>query len=103
MKKFESFVYGILDSKRKKSLVIFLTILAFFGSLLMFPSKLVLAKMLPGKSDNTFSIYVDTPLGSSIEQTNEVSQCVIDVLQKEKEKKLVEKILFYLGSFEVPV
>jgi len=85
MKKFESFVYGILDSKRKKSLVIFLTILAFFGSLLMFPSKLVLAKMLPGKSDNTFSIYIDTPLGSSIEQTNEVSQCVIDVLQKEKE------------------
>jgi multidrug efflux pump subunit AcrB len=90
MKKFESFVYSILDSKIKKMLVISLTILAFFLSLLMFPSKLVLAKMLPGKSDNTFSIYIDTPSGSSIEQTNQVSQCVIDFLKKEKEVMNIE-------------
>ena len=57
MKKFESFVYNILNSKFKKTMVITLTIIAFFLSLLMFPTKLVLAKMLPGKSDNTFSIY----------------------------------------------
>ncbi|MEA3419378.1 MAG: efflux RND transporter permease subunit [Campylobacterota bacterium] len=85
MSKFESFVYGILDSKTKKMIVIVLTVLAFLGSLMMFPSKLVLAKMLPGKSDNTYSVYIDTPTGSSIEQTNDVSQCVIEILQKEKE------------------
>lgn len=49
MKSLESFIYTILDSKKKKKLVIILTALAFFLSLLMFPSKLVLAKMLPGK------------------------------------------------------
>ena len=93
MKNLESFIYTILDSKAKKKLVIVLTAAAFFLSLLMFPTKLVLAKMLPGKSDNTFSIYVDTPSGSSIEQTKEVSGCVIDVLKKENEVMNIELFL----------
>jgi multidrug efflux pump subunit AcrB len=85
MKKFERFVYNILDSKFKKTLVIVLTALAFFGSIMMLPTQMVLAKMLPGKSDNTFSVYIDTPTGSSISQTREVSECVVDILKKEKE------------------
>jgi len=89
----EKLVYTILDSKTKKTLVIVLTAVAFFASLLMFPSKLVLAKMLPGKSDNTFSIYIDTPTGSSIEQTTNVSQCVIDILKNEKEVMNLELFL----------
>ena len=93
MKGLQQFVYGILSSKKKKTLVIVLTAVAFFASLLMFPSKLVLAKMLPGKSDNTFSVYVDTPTGSSVEQTNQVSQCVIDILKEEKEVMNLELFL----------
>ena len=93
MKKLEQFIYDILNKKSKKILVITLTALAFFGSLLMFPTQLVLAKMLPGKSDNTFSIYVDTPTGSSIEQTKNVSSCVVDFLQKEKEIMNIELFL----------
>jgi len=95
MKGLEKFVYNILGSKSKKMLVIVLTAIAFFASLLMFPSKMVLAKMLPGKSDNTFSVYIDTPTGSSIEQTNQVSQCVIDILKNEKE---VENMELFLGQ-----
>lgn len=93
MKGLQQFVYGILSSKKKKTLVIVLTAVAFFASLLMFPSKLVLAKMLPGKSDNTFSVYVDTPTGSSVEQTNMVSQCIIDILKEEKEVMNLELFL----------
>ena len=89
----QKIVYSILDSKTKKTLVIVLTAVAFFASLLMFPSKLVLAKMLPGKSDNTFSVYVDTPTGSSIVQTNQVSQCVIDILKDEPEVMNLELFL----------
>jgi len=89
----EKFIFAILDSKFKKTLIIFLTIIAFFASLMMFPTKLVLAKMLPGKSANTFSIYVDTPKGSSIAQTKSVSSCVIDFLTKEKEVKNIELFL----------
>ncbi|MBL0721956.1 MAG: efflux RND transporter permease subunit [Sulfurovum sp.] len=85
MKKFENFLYNILDSKLNKTLIILLTIVVFILSLLMFPTKIVLAKMLPGKSDNTFSVYIDTPTGSSIEETNKINQCVIDLLKTEKE------------------
>jgi multidrug efflux pump subunit AcrB len=87
MKKFENFIHSILDSKFKKTLVILLTAIAFFASLMMFPSKLVLAKMLPGKSDNTYSIYIDTPTGSSIEETKKVSSCITTILQQESEIK----------------
>jgi len=93
MKNLENFIYSILDSKIKKKLMIFTTAAAFFLSLLMFPTKMVLAKMLPGKSDNTFSIYVDTPKGSSIEQTKEVSRCVLNFLKKEKEVMHLELFL----------
>jgi len=93
MANLESIIYTILDKKSKKTLVIVLTILAFFGSLMMFPTQMVLAKMLPGKSDNTFSVYVDTPTGSSITQTKNMSACVVDILTKEKEVKNIE--LFY--------
>jgi len=93
MKKFEKFVYNIIKSRVKKTLVIILTAVAFFASLMMFPTKLVLAKMLPGKSDNTYSIYVDTPTGSSIEQTKQVTSCISNILKKEKEIKNIS--IFY--------
>jgi multidrug efflux pump subunit AcrB len=93
MKQFENFIYSILDNQSKKKLVIFLTAAAFFLSLLMFPTKMVLAKMLPGKSDNTFSIYIDTPTGSSIEQTKVVSECVINFLKEENEVMNIELFL----------
>jgi len=93
MKGLELFIYSVLGDKKKKSLVIILTAVAFFASLMMFPGKLVLAKMLPGKSDNTFSVYVDTPTGSSISQTKQVSECVIDILKKEREVMNLELFL----------
>ncbi len=95
MKNFEDFIYSILDDASKKKRVILLTAAAFVISLLMFPTKMVLAKMLPGKSDNTFSIYIDTPTGSSIEQTKTVNECVIDFLKKEDE---VMNIEIFLGQ-----
>ncbi|WP_415406307.1 efflux RND transporter permease subunit [Sulfurovum sp. CS9] len=93
MSKLEGLIYNILDKKSKKTLVVVLTILAFFGSLMMFPTMMVLAKMLPGKSANTFSVYVDTPTGSSIEQTKQMSTCVIDILKNEKEVMNIELFL----------
>ena len=95
MRGLEKFIYSILESGIKKKLVILLTIAAFFLSLMMFPTKMVLAKMLPGKSDNTFSVYVDTPTGSSIEETKRVTSCVIDTLKNEQEVMHLE---LYLGQ-----
>ena len=83
MKPFEAFLYGILTSPFKKTLVVALTLLAFVFSLLMFPLGLVKAKMLPGKSSDTFSVYIDLPKGSSHIQTTHVAQCVIGLLNKD--------------------
>ena len=93
MKKIENFVYWILESRFRKNMVIILTILAFFASLLMFPTGAVLARMLPGKSATTFSIYLDTPTGSSIKQTKKVAHCIGDTLKDEKE--IVDMSFFY--------
>ncbi|MBD3823776.1 MAG: efflux RND transporter permease subunit [Epsilonproteobacteria bacterium] len=83
-KKFENFIYDILDSSKKRLIVIGLVFAFLAGSIMMFPTKIVLAKMLPGKSANTFSIYIDAPTGSSYEQTQLISSCVTDILQKEE-------------------
>jgi len=93
MKKLENFVFWILQTKTRKAMVIILTIIAFFASLLMFPSGAVKARMLPGKSATTFSIYIDTPTASSIEQTTKVTECVTNILRDEKE--ILDMSIFY--------
>jgi len=92
-KKFENFVYKILNTPSQKMIVIVSIILALVGSIMMLPTKAVKARMLPGKSANTFNVYVTTPAGSSIEETKRVSQCVIDRLIKEEEVTDVETFL----------
>lgn len=83
--KFENFILGVLKSPFKKFMMIVGTVLIFFASLVLLAQEIVLAKMLPGKSANTYTIYVDTPVNSSINMTKKVSSCVIDILKKEKE------------------
>ena len=84
-KKFENFIFNILHSRLKKAIVILSVLLALVGSVMMLPTKMVLARMLPGKSANTFTVYIDTPAGSSIYQTKKVGECVENILMEEKE------------------
>ena len=93
MKRLEEFIYNILGSSSKQKMVLIITFLAFVASIMMFPTKLVLAKMLPNKSANTFSIYVDTPNGSSIKETKQVTNCVVEVLKQESEVTNIEVFL----------
>ena len=91
--KLESFLYNQLQSKTRKFIILLITLLSFIASVLLLPTELVLAKMLPGKNNDTFNIYIDLPSGSSISQTSEVSQCVVQHLQKEKEIRDIEVFL----------
>ena len=93
MHKLENLVHWILTSKFRKSMVIILTLVALVLSVLMIPVGLVKARMLPGKSANTFSVYIDTPTGSSKEQTKRVSECIVDILKQEKEVTDMELFL----------
>ncbi len=89
----EEKIYSIISSKKKSRMVISLIVLALVAAVMMIPTKLVLAKMLPGKSANTFSIYVDTATDSSLVETKRVTDCVTQYLKHEKEVTDVEVYL----------
>ena len=91
--KFEKFVHSILVDKSKKTMVIGITLFLLAAAIMMFPMKIVLAKMLPGKSTNTFTVYLDTPSKSSIDETKKVATCITNILQKEKEVTDIETFL----------
>jgi len=93
--KFENYLLTILRSSAKKKMLLWLTLGGFIASVAMIPTELVMAKMLPGKNNDTYSVYIDLPTGSSIEQTQRVSQCVTNILQKEPEALDME---VFLGS-----
>jgi len=79
----EELIYSILGSREKKRKVVLYIIIAFLVAVMMIPTKIVLAKMLPGKSANTFSIYVDTATNSSIAETQRVTNCIVKQFKKE--------------------
>jgi multidrug efflux pump subunit AcrB len=83
--KFENYLLDLLSSTAKKKKVLWGTLVAFIFAVALIPTELVLAKMLPGKNNDTYSIYLDLTNGSSIEQTRQVSECVVNLLQKEQE------------------
>ena len=89
----EEYIYNIVSSKAKQRKVGFIILGLLILSVMMIPTKIVLAKMLPGKSANTFSIYVDTATNSTIEQTKEVVECVANEFRKEKEVLNMELFL----------
>ena len=97
LKKLEKRLLNILSDTKKKRLVLIGTLIAFILSVMMIPTELVLAKMLPGKNNDTFNIYIDLPSGSSISQTQEVAQCVVAYVQKEKEV-LDTEVFLGMGS-----
>jgi multidrug efflux pump subunit AcrB len=65
------------------------------AAVMMIPTKLVLARMLPGKSANTMSIYVDTATNASIKETQSVTTCIVNYLKQEKE---ITDMEVYLGQ-----
>src|SRR3989339_273404 len=85
-KKFQNAIFLGIQNPTKRNTILLVTLAAFILSVLMIaPTKMVLAKMLPGKNNDTFTIYTTLADGRSIEQTKEVSDCVVGFVQKESE------------------
>jgi len=89
----ENFVYKILSTKRNKFIVVMIVLLTMAGSVMLIPTKLVLARMLPGKSANTFTIYVDTATNASVKETKSVTSCIVNYMTQEKEVTDMEVFL----------
>jgi len=94
---FDKFYNAVLDgiqSPAKRNFILIGTLFGFLLSIAMIaPTKMVLAKMLPGKNNDTFTIYTTLVEGSSIQQTKKVTDCVVSFVQKEKEVKDLEVFL----------
>ena len=89
----EERIYGILSDPKKKRKVLIYIAVAFLLAVMMIPTKIVLAKMLPGKSANTFSIYVDTATNSSLADTERVTSCIVDYFKHESSVQNMEVYL----------
>ncbi len=84
-----------IENQRNKNLVLLFTLFLFLASIALIPLMFVKAKMLPEKNANTFSIYVDLPNGSSVAQTKNITDLIVQILQKEKE---ITDIEVFLGT-----
>ena len=84
---------------KKLNRVIFFSGLIFmlFGSMALPAFKIVLFKMLPSANKNTFNITIDLPVGSAMDSTKEVSECVANILRKEPEIKDFEQFIGISG------
>ena len=97
-KKFENAVLNGIQSSAQRRFILLGTLIGFILSIMMIaPTQMVLAKMLPGKNNDTFTIYIDLANGSSIQQTKQVSDCVVGFVQKEKEV-LDTEVFLGMGS-----
>ena len=93
-KKFENSIYNAITSAMKRRLILLGTLVAFVLSVLLIaPTEIVLAKMLPGKDNDTFTVYATLATGSSIAQTKQVTDCIVSNLQKEKDVLNMEVFL----------
>ena len=89
----EETIYNIVSSKSKHRKVGFIVLGLLIFAVMMIPTKIVLAKMLPGKSANTFTVYIDTATNSTIDQTKEVVECVVNSFRGEEEVLNMEMFL----------
>ena len=97
-KKFEKLVLAGIQSSAQRKIILIGTLLAFILSVLMIaPTEIVKVKMLPGKNNDTFNIYVKLPSGSSIEETKQVTDCVSSYVVQEKEA-LDTEVFLGMGS-----
>ena len=81
----ENLIYNIISKAKNRWLITLVVMVSMVGAIMMLPSKLVKAKMLPGKSENTYTIYIDTATNASIAETQRVTTCVVNYMKHEKE------------------
>src|SRR3989339_1347291 len=94
-KKFQNAIFLGIQNPTKRNTILLVTLAAFILSVLMIaPTKMVLAKMLPGKNNDTFTIYTTLADGRSIEQTKQVTEGVSEFIKKEKE---IQDFEIFLG------
>lgn len=88
-----SFIYKIynklerplLESSSKRRILLAVTVVLLFGSVLMFFTKSVVVKMLPFDNKNEFQVVIDMPEGTTLERTTAVTKEIAQYLSTKPE------------------
>ena len=70
----------LLESSKKRRLLVSITVLLLLGSVTMFFTKSVVVKMLPFDNKNEFQVVIDMPEGTTLERTAAVTQEIAQYL-----------------------
>ncbi len=77
---YNKFEKPLLDSSKKRWLMLGFTVLLLLGSITMFFTKSVAVKMLPFDNKNEFQVVVDMPEGTTLERTSAVTREIAQYL-----------------------
>ncbi|HWB25668.1 MAG TPA: efflux RND transporter permease subunit [Chitinophagaceae bacterium] len=92
---YKSFIHPLLETRWKRYLFIFGTVVVLLGSLLMFYTKSVAVKMLPFDNKNEFQVVIDMPEGSPLEKTQAVAG---DIATYVAQQAMVVNYQEYIGT-----
>lgn len=82
---YNKFERPFLDSSKKRSLMLGITVVLLIGSVAMFFTKSVLVKMLPFDNKNEFQVVIDMPEGTTLERTSVVTREIAQYLRTKPE------------------
>jgi multidrug efflux pump subunit AcrB len=74
-----------LESSAKRRILVAVTVVLLFGSVLMFFNKSVVVKMLPFDNKNEFQVVIDMPEGTTLERTAAVTKEIAQYLSTKPE------------------
>lgn len=77
---YNKFEKPLLDSSKKRWVMLGFTVLLLLGSVTMFFTKSVAVKMLPFDNKNEFQVVVDMPEGTTLERTSAVTKEIAQYL-----------------------
>lgn len=77
---YDKFEKPLLDSPKKRWLILGFTVVLLLGSVAMFLTKSVAVKMLPFDNKNEFQVVVDMPEGTTLERTSAVTKEIAQYL-----------------------
>jgi len=75
----------LLESSSKRKILLAVTVVLLFGSVLMFFTKSVVVKMLPFDNKNEFQVVIDMPEGTTLERTTAVTKEIAQYLSTKPE------------------
>ncbi|MCG8483145.1 MAG: efflux RND transporter permease subunit [Clostridia bacterium] len=82
VKVYKNIIAGIIENGKKKALIIFIGILVFTSSLGLFVIGAVKVSFFPDNEPESMTITIDTPGGTTLEETAEIAEKVQSLLVK---------------------